>query len=78
MIWTARVFPFHALSFEVSVGYDDVRYTKTILNPAGEVLVDRDAVVGGVPSVPSPWIGAANLRYEWPITHETRRVRANR
>jgi hypothetical protein len=20
--------------------------------------------------VPSPWIGAANLRYEWPITHE--------
>ena len=63
-------FPLHALSFTVSLGYDNVHYTKTILNPAGEVLVDRDAVVGGVPSVPSPWIGAANLRYEWPIAHE--------
>lgn len=59
----------HALSFSVSVGYDNVHFTKTILNPAGEVLADRDAVLGGVPSVPSPWIGAANLRYEWPITH---------
>jgi iron complex outermembrane recepter protein len=64
------VFPLHALRFEVSLGYDNVHYTKTILNPAGEVLVDRDAVVGGLPAVPSPWIGAANLRYEWPITHE--------
>jgi iron complex outermembrane receptor protein len=64
------VFPLHALSFNVSLGYDNVHFTKTILNPAGEVLADRDAVVGGVPSVPSPWIGAANLRYEWPITHE--------
>ncbi|HEY2404250.1 MAG TPA: TonB-dependent receptor, partial [Steroidobacteraceae bacterium] len=63
------VFPLHALSFSVSVGYDNVHFTKTILNPAGEVLADRDAVLGGVPSVPSPWIGAANLRYEWPITH---------
>jgi iron complex outermembrane recepter protein len=64
------VSPLHALSFSVSVGYDNVHFTKTILNPAGEVLADRDAVLGGVPSVPSPWIGAANLRYEWPITHE--------
>jgi iron complex outermembrane recepter protein len=66
----ASVFPLHALNFEVSLGYDNVHFTKTILNPAGEVLADRDAVVGGVPAVPSPWIGAANLRYEWPITHE--------
>ena len=64
------VFPLHALSFNVSLGYDNVHFTKTILNSAGEVLADRDAVVGGVPSVPSPWIGAANLRYEWPITQE--------
>jgi len=63
-------FPLHALSFNVSLGYDNVHFTKTILNPAGEVLADRDAVVGGVPSVPSPWIGEVNLRYEWPITHE--------
>jgi outer membrane receptor protein involved in Fe transport len=65
------VFPLHALSLNISLGYDNVHFTKTILNPGGEVLVDRDAVVGGVPSVPSPWIGAVNLRYEWPITHAT-------
>jgi iron complex outermembrane recepter protein len=64
------VLPLHALSFNVSLGYDNVHFTKTILNPAGEVLADRDAVVGDVPAVPSPWIGAANLRYEWPITRE--------
>jgi hypothetical protein len=52
------------------VGYDNVHFTKTILSPGGEVLVDRDAVVGGVPSVPSPWIGTVNLRYQWPITHD--------
>jgi outer membrane receptor protein involved in Fe transport len=68
------VFSLHALSFSVSLGYDNVYFTKTILNPAGEVLVDRDTVVGGVPSVPSPWIGAANMRYEWPITREIRGV----
>jgi iron complex outermembrane recepter protein len=64
------VFPLHALSLNVSLGYDNVHFTQTILNSAGQVLADRDAVVGGVPSVPSPWIGAVNLRYEWPITHE--------
>jgi len=64
------VFPLDAMSFNISLGYDNVHFTKTILNPAGEVLADRDAVVGGAPSVPSPWIGAANLRYEWPITRE--------
>ncbi len=65
-----NVFPLQALSFSFSLGYDNVHYTQTILNPAGEVLVDRDAVVGGLPSVPSPWIGAANVRYKWPITRE--------
>ena len=64
------VFPLHALSFDVSLGYDNVHFTQTVLNSAGEVLADRDAVVGGVPAVPSPWIGAANLRYQWPITPE--------
>ena len=64
------VFPLSALTFNVSLGYDNVHFTKTIRNPTGEVLAERDAVVGGVPSVPSPWIGAANLRYEWPITHK--------
>lgn len=64
------VFPLDALSFNISLGYDNVHFIKTVLNPAGKVLADRDAVVGGVPSVPAPWIGAANLRYEWPIAHE--------
>jgi hypothetical protein len=58
------------VNFDVSLGYNNVHFTQTILNPAGKVLADRDAVVGGVPSVPSPWIGAAHLRYQWPITHE--------
>jgi iron complex outermembrane recepter protein len=64
------MFPLPALRFNVSLGHDNVHFTKTVLNSAGEVLADRDTVVGGVPSVPSPWIGAANLRYDWPITHE--------
>jgi outer membrane receptor protein involved in Fe transport len=64
------VFPLRALSLRVSLGYDNVHFTKTIVNAAGEVLADRGTVVGGVPSVPSPWIGAADLSYEWPITHE--------
>jgi iron complex outermembrane receptor protein len=64
------VLPLHALSFNVSLGYDNVHFTQTVLNSAGEVLADRDAVVGGVPSVPSPWIGATTVRYEWPITHK--------
>jgi len=66
----ASLFPLHAVTFDVSLGYNNVHFTQTILNPAGKVLADRDAVVGGVPSVPSPWIGAAHVRYEWPITHE--------
>jgi iron complex outermembrane recepter protein len=66
----ASVFPLQALNFDVSLGYDNVHYTQTILNPTGEVLADRNAVVGGVPAVPSPWIGAVHLRYEWPITQE--------
>jgi outer membrane receptor protein involved in Fe transport len=60
----------HALSINISLGYDKVHFTDTVLNAAGELLAERGAVVGGVPSVPSPWIGAANLSYEWPITHE--------
>jgi outer membrane receptor protein involved in Fe transport len=63
-----NVLPLHALSFDVSLGYDNVHFKQTVLNSAGEVLAERDAVVGGVPAVTSPWIGAANLRYEWPIT----------
>jgi outer membrane receptor protein involved in Fe transport len=64
------VLPLHALNFEVSLGYDNVYFTKTVLTPGGQVLAERDAVVGGVPAVPSPWVGAAKLRYEWPITRE--------
>jgi outer membrane receptor protein involved in Fe transport len=66
----ASAFPLNALNVDVSLGYDNVRFTQTVLNPAGEVLADRNTVVGGVPSVPAPWIGAVRLSYEWPITHE--------
>ena len=47
------VSPLRALNLSVSVGYDNVYFTKTVLNPTGEVLADRGAVPGGVPAVPS-------------------------
>jgi iron complex outermembrane receptor protein len=45
----------------------DVRYDKTVIIE-GKVIVDRGAVVGGVPHVPAPWNGTAYLRYQQPIT----------
>jgi iron complex outermembrane receptor protein len=44
----------------------DMRYTKTVALD-GNVIVDRGAVVGGVPHVPPPWSAAAYFRYEWPV-----------
>jgi len=44
----------------------DVRYAKTVVIQ-GKVIVDRGAVVGGVPHVPAPWNGMIYLRYQQPI-----------
>ncbi|MEA3198390.1 MAG: hypothetical protein QOF32_2442 [Gammaproteobacteria bacterium] len=52
----------------VAVGYLDVRYTRTLKTPDGQLIVVRGAVVGGVPSVPAPWSGTVSARYEWPLT----------
>jgi outer membrane receptor protein involved in Fe transport len=55
----------------VAVGYLDVRYTRTLKTPDGQLIVVRGAVVGGVPSVPAPWSGTVSARYEWPLTGVT-------
>jgi len=44
----------------------DVRYDKTVVIQ-GKVIVNRGAVVGGVPHVPAPWNGTVYLRYRQPI-----------
>ncbi len=51
----------------VAVGYLDVRYTRTLRTADGHVIIDRGTVVGGVPSVPSPWSGTLSARYAWPL-----------
>jgi outer membrane receptor protein involved in Fe transport len=45
----------------------DVRYTHTVMAD-GKVIVDRGAVVGGVPHVPAPWSGTAFIRYQQPLS----------
>jgi len=52
----------------LSVGFLNVHYTQRILNSAGEVIVDRGTVVGGVPSVPAPWSGSASAHYRWSMS----------
>jgi iron complex outermembrane receptor protein len=44
----------------------DVRYNDTVFID-GKEIVDRGAVVGGVPHVPAPWNGTLYLRYQQPI-----------
>jgi outer membrane receptor protein involved in Fe transport len=56
------------LGLDLSVGFLNVHYTERILNSAGEVIVDRGTVVGGVPSVPAPWSGSASAHYRWPMS----------
>ena len=48
----------------------DVRYNKTVTFD-GNVIVDRGAVVGGVPHVPAPWSGTVYLRYQRSIIGDT-------
>jgi iron complex outermembrane recepter protein len=45
----------------------DVRYDDNV-DANGYVIVDRGAVVGGVPHVPSPWNGTLYLRYQRSIS----------
>lgn len=55
------------LRVSMAVGMVDVRYTRTVANADGTLIVDRGTQVGGVPSVPAPWSGTVTARYEWPL-----------
>jgi outer membrane receptor protein involved in Fe transport len=55
----------------LAVGYVDVRYTRTLRTADGQMIVERGAVVGGVPSVPAPWSGTVSAHYEWPLADIT-------
>jgi outer membrane receptor protein involved in Fe transport len=55
----------------LAVGYLNVRYTRTLRTADGQIIVDRGTVVGGVPSVPSPWSGTVSAHYEWPLAGTT-------
>jgi iron complex outermembrane receptor protein len=59
-----------ALTDRITVGLAaesvDVRYDGAV-TLQGKVIVDRGAVVGGVPHVPAPWNGTVYLHYQRPI-----------
>jgi outer membrane receptor protein involved in Fe transport len=55
------------LHLGASIGFLDVRYTRTLRTADGQIIVARNTVVGGVPSVPSPWSGNVSARYEGPL-----------
>ena len=63
------------LRVSMAVGMVDVRYTRTVANADGTLIVDRGTQVGGVPSVPAPWSGTVTARYEWPLEAGTAYVR---
>jgi iron complex outermembrane recepter protein len=48
----------------------DVRYDDPVFID-GKEIVDRGAVVGGVPHVPAPWNGTLYLRYQAPLSAAT-------
>jgi iron complex outermembrane receptor protein len=64
------------LRLSLAVGLVDVRYTRTVTNANGQVVVDQGTVVGGVPSVPAPWSGTVSARYDWPLGASTTYLRA--
>ena len=50
----------------LTLGFADAHYTKTV-TAAGQVIAFDGTVVGGVPSVPSPWIATASVQYQIPL-----------
>lgn len=48
----------------LALGFADARYTNTVA-AAGHVIANSDTVVGGVPSVPSPWIATVSVQYQF-------------
>jgi iron complex outermembrane recepter protein len=59
--------PTARLRLGLTLGFTDARYSRTVLTEGGQVIVDRDTVVGALPSVPSPWTGALFAQYRQPL-----------
>jgi iron complex outermembrane recepter protein len=60
--------PTARLRLGLMLGLTDAYYSRTVLTAGGQVIVDRDTVVGALPSVPSPWTGALFAQYRQPMT----------
>jgi iron complex outermembrane recepter protein len=57
------------LRVTLALGMLDARYVRTVKAANGALIVDKDTVVGGVPTVPAPWDGTSSARYDWPLTY---------
>jgi outer membrane receptor protein involved in Fe transport len=55
------------LRLGLTLGYTNARYTRTVLTGAGQIVVERDTVVGALPSVPAPWTGTLFAQYRQPL-----------
>jgi iron complex outermembrane recepter protein len=55
------------LRVTLALGVLEARYVRSVKAVSGESIVDKGAVVGGVPSVPAPWAGTLSARYDWPL-----------
>jgi outer membrane receptor protein involved in Fe transport len=60
--------PTARLRLDLTLGFTDARYTRTVLTAGGQVVVERDSEVGALPSVPAPWTGALFAQYRLPLT----------
>jgi len=59
--------PTARLRLGLTLGLTDAHYTRTVLTEGGQVIVDRDTVVGALPSIPSPWTGSLFVQYRQPL-----------
>jgi iron complex outermembrane recepter protein len=60
--------PIARLRLGLTLGLTDAHYSRTVLTAGGQAIVDRDTVVGALPSVASPWTGAVFTEYRQPLT----------
>jgi iron complex outermembrane recepter protein len=60
--------PTPRLRLGLTLGLTDAHYSRTVLTAGGQVIVERDTVIGALPSVPSPWTGALFTQYRQPLT----------
>jgi iron complex outermembrane recepter protein len=60
--------PTPRLRLGLTLGRTDARYSRTVFTEGGQVIVERDTVIGAAPSVPSPWTGTIFAQYRQPLT----------